>query len=225
MRQQGILFIAIAANMVASYMAYVAAPAEQGMGDLYRILFIHVPVAWIGYLAFTISVIASILFLTTRNIAFDTTAEVSAILGLVYGVAALISGSIWANATWGTYWNWDPRETTTLILWIAYLGYISIKHSIFSPEKKAVSGAIYNILAFSTVPLSYFSIQLVPTLHPQIVTFSGFSMNASMVAALLLNIVAASILFIYLLTTISRIWQLERRIDELLYDNEPEGGA
>jgi len=126
MRQEGILFVAIGANVVASYMAYVAAPAELVMGDLYRILYIHVPMAWICYLAFAISFIASILFLKTRNHAFDTTAEVSAILGIVYGMAALISGSIWADATWGTYWNWDPRETTTLILWIAYLGYVSI---------------------------------------------------------------------------------------------------
>ncbi len=224
MKRDILLYIAIIASIVASYAAYVAAPPEATMGDLYRIVYVHVSLAWICYVAFSLSLIASIAFLAKRKHAYDRTAEIAAILGLLYGAVALISGSIWANAMWGAYWNWDPRETTTLVLWIAYMGYVSIKHSIVNLEKKAVIGAVYNILAFSTVPLSYLSIQLLPTLHPQIMTSSGFSITSPMLATLLLNLLAASIFFVYLMMTASTVWSLENRVNTLLYE-KGEGGA
>jgi heme exporter protein C len=123
MKRDILLGIGAVLSVVASYAAYVWIPPEATMGDLYRIVYLHVPVAWVCYLAFALSLVASIAFLTKRKHAYDRVAEVSAILGLVYGAIALVSGSIWAKAAWGSYWNWDPRETTTLILWIAYAGY------------------------------------------------------------------------------------------------------
>jgi heme exporter protein C len=224
MKRDILLGIAIAVSVVASYAAFVWAPSEATMGDLYRIVYVHVASAWICYVAFSLSLIASIAFLAKRKHAYDRTAELAAILGLVYGAVALISGSIWAKAMWGAYWNWDPRETTTLILWIAYMGYVSIKHSIGNIEKKAVIGAVYNILAFSTVPLSYLSILLLPTLHPQIMTPSGISITSPMLATLLLNLLAASIVFLYLMMTASTVGSLENRVNTLLYE-QGEGGA
>jgi heme exporter protein C len=224
MKRDILLGIAIAVSVVASYAAFVWAPSEATMGELYRIVYVHVASAWICYVAFSLSLIASIAFLAKRKHAYDRTAELAAILGLVYGAVALISGSIWAKAMWGAYWNWDPRETTTLILWIAYMGYVSIKHSIGNIEKKAVIGAVYNILAFSTVPLSYLSILLLPTLHPQIMTPSGISITSPMLATLLLNLLAASIVFLYLMMTASTVGSLENRVNTLLYE-QGEGGA
>jgi heme exporter protein C len=224
MKRDILLGIAIAVSVVASYAAFVWAPSEATMGDLYRIVYVHVASAWICYVAFSLSLIASIAFLAKRKHAYDRTAELAAILGLVYGAVALISGSIWAKAMWGAYWNWDPRETTTLILWIAYMGYVSIKHSIGNIEKRAVIGAVYNILAFSTVPLSYLSILLLPTLHPQIMTPSGISITSPMLATLLLNLLAASIVFLYLMMTASTVGSLENRVNTLLYE-QGEGGA
>lgn len=218
MKRDILLCIAVAVSVVASYAAYVAAPPEATMGDLYRILYTHVPAAWVCYLAFSLSLFASILFLAKRKHAYDRTAEVSAILGLVYGAIALISGSIWANAFWGSYWNWDPRETTTLILWIAYAGYISVKYSIGEVEKRAVIGAVYNILAFSTIPLSFLSIKLLPSLHPQIVKTSGISITSPMLATLVLTLLAASIFFVYLLITAFTVWSLEDRVNALIYE-------
>ncbi len=218
MKRDILLCIAVAVSVIASYAAYVAAPPEATMGDLYRILYTHVPAAWVCYLAFSLSLFASILFLAKRKHAYDRTAEVSAILGLVYGAIALISGSIWANATWGSYWNWDPRETTTLILWIAYAGYISVKYSIGEVEKRAVIGAVYNILAFSTIPLSYLSITLLPTLHPQIATPTAIFMTPLMIIILFLNLIAASLFFVYLLITASTVGSLEDRVNALIYE-------
>jgi heme exporter protein C len=218
MKRDILLCIAVAVSVVASYAAFVWVPSEATMGDLYRIVYSHVPAAWVCYFAFSISLFASIIFLAKREHAYDRGAEVSAILGLAYGTIALISGSIWAKAAWGSYWNWDPRETTTLILWIAYAGYIAIKHSIGEVEKRAVIGAVYNILAFSTIPLSYLSIMLLPSLHPQIATPTEIFMTSPMIATLFLSLIAASLFFVYLLITAFTVWSLEDRLNALIYE-------
>jgi len=225
MRYNLLLFFAIGLSVTASYAAYITAPVDAVTGDIYRILYIHVPSAWVCYLAFSLSLITSILFLVQRKEVYDITAEITAILGLVYGAVALLSGSIWANAAWGSYWNWDPRETTTLILWIAYLGYISIKLSIGDIERKKVIGAVYNITAFLTVPLSYLSITLIPTLHPQIVSITGISLTLPMLTTLLVSLFAATILFVYLLRLASTIWSLERKVNALVFEQEEQSGG
>jgi heme exporter protein C len=216
MKRNTLLCIAVAVSVIASYAAYVAVQPERG--DLY-FLYIHVPAALICYLAFFISLIASILYLAKRRKRYDSIAEVSAILGLVYGVVALITGSIWAKVAWNAYWNWDPKQTTTLILWIAYMGYISIKLSIGSIEKRAVIGAVYNILAFLTIPLTFLSVTLWQSLHPQA---SEISWGVPIIVTLLLNLIAASLIFSYLLTTLYTIRLLEDRVNGLMYE---KGGA
>ena len=223
MKAAPVLYCAIAVNLVASYAAY-AAPEEAVMGEVYRILYVHVPSALVCYLAFFISLVCSILFLVKRQQSYDTLAEVSAILGLVFGAVALITGSVWANAVWGLYWNWDPRETATLVLWIAYLGYVSIKFSLGDPEKRGVIGAVYNILAFCTVPLSYLSITLLPTLHPQIVSMAGVSVTLPMLGALALSLLGAMIFFVYLLRVGSEVWTLGDRVDALIHEQASGGG-
>jgi heme exporter protein C len=225
MKPNTLLFIAIGLSVAASYAAYITAPDDSVTGNIYRIMYTHVPSAWVCYLAFTLSFLTSILFLAQRNQIFDMVAEISTILGLVYGAVALITGSIWANAVWGSYWNWDPRETTTLILWIAYVGYISMKLSIMDAERKKVIGAVYNIGAFLTIPLSYLSITLLPTLHPQIVSTTGLSLTLPMLASLLVGLVAATVLFVYLLGVAYKVWNLEKQVESLIHEQEEQVGV
>ncbi len=216
-------FIIMAVNIIASYAAYVASPTEETMGDVYRIFYIHTPSAWVCYLTLGISLAASALFLAKRRTVYDMLAEVSAILGIIYGVIALVTGAIWANAVWGIYWNWDPRETTTLILWIAYMGYISLRFSIGNVEKRALTSAVYNVLAFSTIPLSYLSIRLWQSLHPQIIVpGSGISITTPMIETLLLNLLAGSLICGYLLRMMFDVQSLEARVNALIYQ---KGGA
>lgn len=218
-----LLYFAVLGSIAASYLAFVFAPPEATMGDLYRILYVHLPAAWVCYLAFTISMVSSVLFLQRRDILYDSLAGASAGLGLSFGAVTLITGSIWANAAWGTYWNWDPRETTTLVLWVAYLGYVTLKLSLENEERRAVAGSVYNVLAFVTVPLSYFSLQLLPTLHPQVVSGSGIALTPIMTLALALNVLSATVLFVYFLGAASTVNALERRVETLQYLRE-EGG-
>jgi heme exporter protein C len=225
MKSQVLLVSAVALSILGSYAGLVMVPADPAMGELYRILYVHVPSAWVCYVAFTTSLAASILFLRNRRERYDTFAGITAVIGLAFGAVALITGSIWAKATWGSYWNWDPRETTTLILWIAYLGYISLRLSIGDDEKRRVLSAVYNILAFLTVPLSYASITLVPTLHPQIISQGGVSITPVMLATLLVNVLAATLLALALFLLASEVGGLEERLEEAWYTVTGEGGG
>ena len=215
-------FVFIALNIIASYAAFVRAPIEVTMGDVYRIFYIHTPAAWVCYLALAVSLFASIIFLARRKPKYDKVAEASAILGLLYGLVAIVTGAIWSNVVWGAYWNWDPRQTTTLILWMAYLGYVSLKFSIGHLEKRALIGAVYNVLAFSTIPLSYLSIRLWQSLHPQIITPSEISITAPMIETLFLNLIAASLIYLYFLRMMVTVRSLEERVEALV---SARGGA
>lgn len=216
------LIITVAVNIIASYAGFVAAPTEVNMGDIYRIFYTHMPVAMICYLTLGISLLTSIAFLIKRNFIYDRLAEVSAILGLLYGIVVLVTGSIWANVVWGVYWNWDPRETTTLILWIAYAGYIALRLSIENMEKRAVIGAVYNVLAFSTVPLSYMSFILWQSLHPRVISGGQLSLTPPMIETLFLNLIAAALVYFYLLRTTYTVLSLQEKINLLTYEKGSE---
>ena len=209
-----LLILALTLSIVGLYAMLVWAPVEVTLGESYRVFYLHVPAAWVAYLALGMSLVSSIIYLKTKSSKFDTFAEVTAILGVLYATLTLILGSIWSNAEWGAYWNWDPRETTTLILWISYAGYLGLRASIENVEKRAVLPAIYNIFAFSTVPLSYISVIYWQTLHPQIVTGEGISTTSDMITTLLLNLVASSVMFLFFLNLLYRIRRAERVLDE-----------
>lgn len=186
--------------ILSAYFALFIAPAEVTMGELVRVFYFHLPPALICYLALVVSVIAGVMYIRTKQHKYDALSESGALLGLVYGIITLISGAIWANATWGVYWNWDPRETTTLILWFAYLGYFLLRMSIENPDRRASSAAVYNLLAFMTVPLSYVSFILWPSLHPRLGEDSGgLGLTSTMVQALVMNIIGGLFVFGYVL--------------------------
>lgn len=220
MKRDIILVIGAILSVIASYMAYVKVHPVRG--DIY-FSYTHVPAALVCYLAFFISLVASIMYLKKRTRSYDMAAEVSVIIGLVYGIVALISGAIWANAAWGLYWNWDPKQTTTLILWIAYAGYIAVKYSISDVDRRAVIGAVYNVLAFSLIPLTFLSVTLWQSLHPRA---QEITLSMPVKVTLISNIVAASLFFAYLFIVAYSLWSLEDRINVMLYRHRyKRGGA
>jgi heme exporter protein C len=182
------------------YFALYIAPAEVTMGELVRVFYFHLPPALICYLALLVSVVTGLLYIRTKEFKYDALSESGALLGLLYGLITLISGAIWSNATWGKYWNWDPRQTTTLILWFAYIGYFLLRMSIENPERRASSAAVFNILAFITVPLSYASFILWPSLHPRLGdNGGGLGLTGTMIQALVMNIIGGVFVFGYVL--------------------------
>lgn len=211
-----ILILAIILTMAGLYasLVWIGVPDDPLFDESYRVFYFHVPAAWVSYLSFGISLTSSGLYLKTRTYKYDLLAEVTAILGVLYASLTLILGSIWANVAWGIYWNWDPRETTTLVLWIAYVGYLALRSSMENVEKKAVLPSIYNILAFSTIPLSYLSVRYWQTLHPVIIGSSGGFIDSTMLGVLILNLFAASFVFFFLLIILYDIRKSERIISE-----------
>ncbi|MBD3287764.1 cytochrome C biogenesis protein [candidate division KSB1 bacterium] len=149
--------------------SFLYAKAAVGFpGETSRIMIYHVPQAWVATLAFFISMIASILYLSKRRLNADHIAVTAAELGFLFSILATVSGSIFAKVTWGSYWNWDPRETSIVILLMIYGAYFALRSAVPDPERKRVFSAAYAILAFATVPFLVFVIpRITMSLHPE----------------------------------------------------------
>jgi len=160
-----LLFIAMGTMIVFSFIT--VAPQQQ-IGESSRIFYYHIPQAWICVLAFAMSMIYSIRYLKSKNLKDDDDAVIAAQLGFVFCFLAAISGSIFAKVTWGSFWNWDPRETSIFILLLIYGAYFALRGAIEIEEKRASLSAVYSIFAFVTVPFLIFVIpRIVPSLHPE----------------------------------------------------------
>ncbi len=189
-----------------SYVGLVELPpaVEPILHNNYRILFFHLPSAITAYTAFTVTLVAAIVYLVKREEKWDIIAVSSAKAGFFMITAALISGSIWAKVAWGAYWNWDPRETTVLILWAAYAAYFAIRASIDEPLEKAKVSAVLAILCYATIPLSYLSTKLFFSLHPTTQSLQiGFNVGKAlgpMILSFLLMYVAYMIVDVRLST-------------------------
>jgi heme exporter protein C len=152
-----------------SLMAFVWAPADMTLGEISRIIFYHIPTAWVAVLGFLGCMIYSIKYLNGRQVKDDYAAAVWAEIGLLFIMIATVSGAIFANATWGAYWSWDPRQTSIFVLFMIYLAYLALRSAIDDPERRAALSSVYAIIAFVTVPLLVFVIPRLPGiqgLHP-----------------------------------------------------------
>lgn len=134
----------------------------------YRILYIHVPLAWNMYVAFTLTFAFSLAYLIKENAKLDTIAFCSAVLGVLYGIGAITSGMLWAKEVWGSYWSWDPRQTTTLTALLAYLGYLALRSSVTEVERARRVSSVFGVSAYITIPLSFISAVIVQSLHTQL---------------------------------------------------------
>jgi heme exporter protein C len=150
--------------------AFLYAPTAKGLGEFTRVLFFHVPMAWITVLAFLLSAVYSILYLRNRQLRFDHHAEAANQLGILFAILATVTGSIWAKMAWGSFWNWDPRETSIFILLLIYAAYFALRSAIEQEDRKAALSAVYSILAFVTVPFFIFIVpRIYEGLHPDVV--------------------------------------------------------
>ncbi|MGQ9629061.1 MAG: cytochrome c biogenesis protein CcsA [bacterium] len=189
-------FLAVSAGL---YMAFVYAPTERTMGDVQRIFYFHLPLAWIGFLAFFFVFIGGVIYLATRSHLWDILAHSSAEIGVVFSTLVLITGSIWARPVWNTWWTWDPRLTTMLVLWLIYLGYLMARGAVEGAERRARVSAVIGIVGFVDVPIVFMSIRWWRTMHPVVVTRAGVALAPPMLATLLVCLGAFTLLYVYLL--------------------------
>lgn len=175
------------------------APREMTQGNVQRIMYLHVPTAWVAYLAFATVFVASISYLWTRSGAADRLAQAAAEAGVTFTGVTIAAGSIWGKPTWGTWWTWDARLTSVAILFVMYLGYLLLRGMIEERERAARYSAVLGIVAALDIPLVHFSVYWWRTLHqpPSLMKPGPANMPPVIVAALLVNVVAFTLLYAY----------------------------
>jgi heme exporter protein C len=205
----GLLFILVIVGV------FLQPPPQRDLGDISRIFFFHVPVAWVMVLAFLFSLINSILYLKRKEMIYDIRASVSSRLGFLFAILATFSGAIFAKSAWGSFWNWDPRETAIFILLLIYGAYLVLRSAVETEERKANFSAVYSILAFVTVPFLVFVIPRVfQSLHPADSVVSSrlkIQMPLSILLTLLGSISGFSLLFLWMYKLETRIVLLYKR--------------
>ena len=190
-------------------------PDEKYQGAIFKIIFFHVPVAITALTASAVALVASVLFLVTKNFFFDALAVAVTEVGLAFLAANLVTGSLWGRVIWGVYWAWDARLTSALVCWLLYAGYLMLRHAIEEPTQRATFAAVFSIFAFIDVPIVIFSIKWWRTQHPQPVFWGGGSFPADWMPYFLWNMLA--MLLIGTVFTMTRLRQEEsqRELDYL----------
>ena len=177
--------------------ALLLAPTEKTMGDVQRIFYFHLASAASAFVSFTCVFIASIGFIVRRAGAWDNLAVAAAEVGVLFTTFVLVTGPLWARPIWGQWWVWDPRLTTTLILWFLYTGYLVLRQAI-SGHRGAIAAAAFAILAYVDVPVVYFSVRWWRGIHPQVLRGGG-GLDPGMVLPLLVSVAAIVLLSVLLI--------------------------
>jgi len=198
----------------ALYRALVIAPTDALQGDVYRIIYYHVPSAWTAFLLFLINFVGSIIYLIRRSQKADILALVSAEVGVVFCTIVLVTGPIWARPVWGIWWApGDIRLTSTLVLWLIYVSYLVLRRFSTSAQTQMLAAALA-VFGALDVPLVYFSIWFFRTQHPQPVIGGGGSMDPRMLHTLLINWLAFLCFAFLICWSRYRLEVLHREIDE-----------
>src|SRR5438094_2959063 len=207
------LLVATAATGVAALAMTVGyAPTDRVQGIVQRVFYFHVPMAWVAYLAFAVVLVASIVYLWKRDLRWDAVARASVEIGVLFTTLVLVTGSLWGKPIWNTWWTWDGRLTSTLVLWFVYVGYLMLRAYTPDPERAARLSAVLGIVGFIDIPIVHFSVQWWRTLHPApVLARSDPQLPAEMILTLLVSLVAMTLLFATLLVYRTR---LERLRDE-----------
>lgn len=189
-------WVSIALIAVGSVLGLAVLPADALQGEVQRLLYVHVPVAWVMMLAFFVVFLMSILYLVQRRLKWDLLAVSAAELGVLAAVLTLILGTLWGRPTWGIWWAWDPRVTTTALLVPIYTGYLVVRSMTEDPDRRARWAAVIGLIAFVQVPIVYLSVFWWRSLHQP--PSSPQSMWSAYGLVMLLGFVAYTLAFAYL---------------------------
>ncbi len=186
-------------------------PMIKGLEENAKIIFFHVPTAWLTVIAFLMSTIYSVKYLRKKNLDDDAKSYTAAQLGMVFCILATVTGAIWAKFAWGSYWSWDPRQTSIFALLLIYGAWFALRSSIESEEKRASLSSVYSIIAFLTVPFFIFIMpRIMLGLHPGAPSVEGgkvvqtsnpaidFKMNGNMLLIFFLSLIAFTILYFWM---------------------------
>lgn len=220
MKRAGLPLAALVAVTAALGMSLVYAPTEAVQGHVQRIFYVHVPSAWVGYLAFVVVALSSVLVLVRGERRWDRVAVSSAEIGVVFTTVMLATGSIWASRAWGTWWVWDPRITSTLVLWLVYVGYLLLRSAIADPRRRARVSAVVGIVGALDIPVVHFAVTWWRGQHPEatVITPDGPQLPGSMLLTLLVAVLAFTLVYAALLAARIRIERDRDRVATLERD-------
>ena len=194
-------------------------PADRDQEEAVRIMYVHVPTVWLAYLAFTVTAACSALYLFTKkhSLGFDRVAGASAEIGVVFMALTLATGMLWGKLTWGVYWQWDARLTTTALLFVSYIGYLAVRGLGGSHRQRARRSAIIGLLAVIEIPLVHWSVRLWRSLHQEATVLDvdgDVDMDGLMLFSLFVGVVAFTLLYVWLLMHRSRVMAMEDQLDD-----------
>lgn len=206
-------WMAIGVSVAVALALAIVSPADTVQGELVRIMYVHVPAAWLAYLAFGVTLVGSVGYLVTRRLSWDRVAASSAEIGVYFTGLAIGLGMIWAKPTWGVWWTWDPRLTSTALLLAVFVGYLAIRGFADDPDSRARWSAIVGILGFLQVPIVYLSVVWWRTLHQP--PSSPRSVSSEILWTWMLNFVAFLLMFAYLVAQRVRLAHAESELEAL----------
>jgi heme exporter protein C len=216
-RRWAIVLNALAALALTAslYMVFFYAPTEAEMGIVQRIFYVHVPSAWVAFLAFGIVALCSLGYLWLRDERLDAISVASAELGLLFTTIVLVTGPLWGKIAWGAWWVWEPRLTLTLLLWFIYVGYFILRGAADSPERGKRFAAILGIVGAVDIPLIHLSVTWFRSQHPEAVILrpEGPQAAPEIVQTLLVSFLAFTLLFFGLLMVRYGLERLQNRVD------------
>jgi len=229
-------FVALGSLLVTAVLALWVSPADAEQGDAMRLLYLHVPAAWLAYLAFFVTAAASALWLWPRTRApiWDLLAGASAEVGVIFTGLTLAMGSLWGRPIWGTWWEWDARLTTTAVLFFLYLGYLALRRTADTVDARGKRCAIAALIAFVDVPIVHFSVTWWQTLQQDATVFNpklDVEIHGTMALTLVLSVLSFTVLYAYVTMLRLRLAELEegreqreleRAIAERIASDRPE---
>ena len=214
LRDNILLGLGLVLMVAALYLIFIYVPTERDMGVVQRIFYFHVPLAWVGLLAFLLVFVFSILYLWKRAMKWDTLAHASAEVGVVFITLVLITGTIWAKSIWGAWWTWDARLTATLVLWLTYLACLLVRNYATEQTQGARFAAILGIFGFIDVPIVVLAVNLWRTQHPPALIFEG-GVTSSMLLTICVSIAAFTVLYILMVIQSASMKNLEAEVKRL----------
>jgi heme exporter protein C len=189
--------VSVVLILVALYLALLGAPDANLQSETgryaQRIIYFHIPTAWVGFLAFTVTFVGGVGFLRTQRRIWDIVALSSAEIGTVFMLGVLVSGSIWAKPAWNVWWIWDERLTISLIQFLVYVGYLMLRSTVEDPSRRARFAAVYGIVAFISVPINFIAIRLWRSTHPLMFGSEEGGLAPSMMFAFFFCLVAFTV--------------------------------
>lgn len=197
------------------YMVFIYAPTEATMGHVQRIFYYHVASAWNGFLFFGLVAAMSGAFLITKNMRWNHAAKTAGELGVLFTTLCLMTGSLWARPIWNVWWTWDPRLTTTLILWFIYVAYLLIQSGAETSLRQKRFAAVFGIIGFLDIPLIHYSARLWRSIHPSVIQRGDPGMPPEMFATLIVSVLAFTAMGLFLWGQRFQLEELKERVDLL----------